>query len=154
MRALGMTFLALLLSGCATGQYRPPPLDETARFEACEARIYDYWENRGLQDHGNRYYYFGASGRAQQAQVRDECGPRPLGRSARGPALSSGDCNDLYINIYLSCLGNASFLRSGVAESYFLAFDDSVLDPADFASLCSKGTRVSREDFGVLMCGE
>ena len=146
----------LALTGCKAIQPPPQPLmlEEQAAYEACEERIYAYWRQKGLQEFGDSTSYIGAGGAIQKEQVLDQCGQRPTTRSQRGLALLPQDCNNVYTWVFLNCVGKREYLDSNHARGWVKSLDSRIFDKSRLGSLCEDGVRISREEFGILMCGE
>jgi hypothetical protein len=149
---ISMIGTAIAASGCAAQQ--PLIADKQTQYERCTEKIFEYWERKGLRDYGAASYYIGVGGATQKAEILETCGRRPTTQSNRGVAISPQDCNDAYVHLYLNCIGQPTFLETTVAQGYINSLAPTVFDEGRLGSLCDDSTRINREDFGILMCGE
>jgi hypothetical protein len=117
-------------------------------WEGCSEKVIEKLTAQGLREHGDSSAYIGASGAGAVEDIVNTCGYKPM---------TKDDCDDIYINSYLSCRNNhiegSDFGLSGVEMSWVRGYDPKILNPDRLDQLCKMKDRLSRQEFGEMMCG-
>ena len=149
-RSIGVVIaLALFQLSCA-----PPSLtinSEEAglveKWDACEEKVLRELSERGRREWGDPSAYTGVNNAGAYEEIASKCGYKPL---------TANRCNDLYIEVYLSCRSRyrgEEYPLSGLEWQWLRGYDPDTLDPDRIQSLCVMKDRVSRKEFGDMLCG-
>lgn len=115
------------------------------KWRACADNVLDGLMKKGERKHGAPSAFVGVSGSGAHADTLKKCGYEPM---------TTDVCNDIFVNVYLDCYDpiNPKTEFFSVEEAWIYAVNPRIFNRERLLSLCSSPHRVSREDFGRLMC--
>lgn len=111
-------------------------------WENCEKKVIKNLIAKGIREYGDPSSYTGVGGAGAYEYIIKACGYKPMTKK---------DCDNIYINTYLSCREGKSMTT--VEESYILGYDPKILEYARLSTLCGVKDRITRKEFGSMMCG-
>lgn len=119
------------------------PVIAKPSWENCKKKVFNDLISMGIREYGNPTAYIGNSGSGAYEEIIKVCGYKPMTKK---------NCDDIYINAYLSCQKSKSM--SSIEMQYLRGYNPKILEYDRFDALCSAKERLTRKEFGNIMCGK
>ena len=117
-----------------------------SKWRSCAGNVLNGLMKKGERKHGDPSAFVGASGYGAHGDTLKKCGYEPI---------TTGVCNDLFVNVYLNCYDSSNEKTEffSAEEAWIYALNPRIFNRERLLALCSSPNRISRDDFGRLMCG-